>query len=342
MRFDAALSLLISATIGAGVFALPAFARPLGIYSLVFILLAFLYSIFLSYTILNFAPGTVEDDVEKILGRPAREILECVDKIIILLALSAYAIAMNSHLKMNPLILLIFLFIPLFLNLHFPAAFSFVLAISILIFLSATSIYNLHIISSYPSPSLNAKIAALLLFSSYFAFFNHNMIPRIRNILRRIPSVKNAVDLSAFLAFLAYAPFTLTTLALGEADLSTKVLVEAYSPIPASLVAIFSILLFYTSFILLGLHLQEKAREMVGSAASLAVIAATAFLYMLAYLLKIPFSVQIATAGFCVSIYGLIVGIAGMKAKKRQSFMSQMAPYITTLLSIFPLILFLF
>ena len=60
MEFSEGLAVMLASIIGAGVFALPAFARGLGAYAILFISLGLGFSLALGYTILSFAPGNVE------------------------------------------------------------------------------------------------------------------------------------------------------------------------------------------------------------------------------------------------------------------------------------------
>ena len=181
MRFDEGLALFISAVIGAGIFALPVLASQVSpLYVFAVLSVSLLFSLFLGYSLLDLAPADVEDEVERVLGSKARLLFHLINLSILLLSLTAYTVALQYHLKTNIVFLLILLFIPLFFNITFPAAFSLSLALFILFFLGAVSLANLSLVEHTALSTSNIFLSPLLA-ASYFAFFGHNMIPRIKH-----------------------------------------------------------------------------------------------------------------------------------------------------------------
>ena len=82
------------------------------------------------------------------------------------------------------------------------------------------------------------------------------------------------------------------------------------------MIAILASLVFYTSFILIGLHLQDRIGRSPRSSISIAT--SVIGLYALTEIFRIPFSVIIASAGFAVSIYATLVGITSLKLLKKK------------------------
>ena len=124
MLFTEGLTVMLTSIIGAGVFALPVFARELGLMSILYLLVAYLFSMALGYVILMFTPGTVDDEVGRVFGKKFAGLPFLLDTVISLLALTAYIIGVQSHLQADIFVLLFFMFVPLMFHLHFPASFS--------------------------------------------------------------------------------------------------------------------------------------------------------------------------------------------------------------------------
>jgi len=340
MRFDEGLALFISAVIGAGIFALPVLASQVSpLYVFAVLSVSLLFSLFLGYSLLDLAPADVEDEVERVLGSKARLLFHLINLSILLLSLTAYTVALQYHLKTNIVFLLILLFIPLFFNITFPAAFSLSLALFILFFLGAVSLANLSLVEHTALSTSNIFLSPLLA-ASYFAFFGHNMIPRIRHIVRNIERVKEIIMEGLLITFLIYTSFTLSTAYLGTGETATLVLTQVYKEPLSSFIALAAVVIFYTSFILLGIHLQEMLPGQKYS--SLIVVLLVSSLYGLVKFLSLPFAILIASAGFAVSLYGLIVGVTALKARKRRDFFSQISPLITIFLSLLPWLLLIF
>ena len=196
-KFDTAVSLIISAVVGAGVFALPVISNQLGLMASVFILVAFVYMLGLGYVIIEMTPGTVEEEVEMQFGKKMRLFLKSIEYGIMFLALVSYIIGLKAHLPVHDFLIFSILALPLILELHFPAVFTQFLAFFILAFLSALTlgtVPSMEIPSTLFSQS-GFKVSSMisLFFASLFAFFGHNMIPRIRTILRNKKRTKKGL-----------------------------------------------------------------------------------------------------------------------------------------------------
>jgi len=340
MRFDEGLAFFISAVIGAGVFALPVLANQVSpFYVLISITIALLFGVFLGYTILNLAPAEIEEEVERVLGKKARIVFHLFNLSIILLALTAYCLALQEHLKTSLVILLFLLFIPLFFNVTFPAAFSVSLAVFILLFLGIISLSNLSFLETVKLSTSNIFLPPFIA-AAYFAFFGHNIIPRIRNIVRNLREVKEIVLEGLLLAFLVYLPFTLSTAYLGKGEIATILLSKIYKEPASSIIALIAVLIFYTSFILFGLHLQDMLPP--NKFNPLLIVGITSMLYWIVKRFSIGFPILIASAGFVVCLWSLIVSIVAFKVRKGKDLLSQVSPGLTAFLSTLPFILLIF
>ena len=270
-KFDISVSLLISAIVGAGVFALPLLAKEVGILSIFIIFAAFIYMLGLGYLIVEMTPGTVEEEVETNLGPVARNVLKVSELAVIFLALVSYAMGLRIHLGAPHVLILSILIIPLVMELHFPAIFTRSLAFFILFFVSLMSLIaipqmevpvELFMTTTMTSPPTTTVPAPLLGFESMiplfmvgvFAFFGHNMIPRVRNILRSKESTKKAFYMAIAIVFLLYLPFAVSVSGLGVDGLATSYLSALFSEPLSSIIDLFAVIVFYTSFILIGLH----------------------------------------------------------------------------------------
>ena len=316
MLFTEGLAVMVTSIVGAGVFGLPEFAKNLGWMSAFYLLLAYLFSILLARVVLSFTPGTLDEEFERAFGKKYGKLTELLDMVISLLALTAYIVGVQSHLQANIFILLFFMFIPLMFHLHFPASFSIGLTAVIVAFMTSLSFVNLKFAGGFPATGFSPAFGGMLLAAAYFAFFGHNMIPRVRTIIQHTKEAWKAIIISFTAVFVLYALFTLTTIPIGGSGLSTVVLSRFYEGSTPSTIALFAALIFYTSFILIGLHLQEKVGH-TPRASLLTVVAALA-LYALTEIFSIPFSSIIASAGFAVSLYAVLAGVTALKIRKKQ------------------------
>ncbi|TRO61989.1 hypothetical protein E2P64_00455 [Candidatus Bathyarchaeota archaeon] len=323
---------MISAIVGAGVFALPVLAKEVGLLSVFIIFGGFVYMLGLGYLIVEMTPGTVEEEVETNLGPLVKRILTTVEFAIIFLALVSYAIGLKIHLGVPHLIVLSILIIPLIMELHFPAVFTGFISFFILLFVSLLSLMTIPQmelpVEIFLSESVTAPPAAVplpitgfeailpLFLVAVFAFFGHNMIPRVRNILRSKESTKKAVYMSLAIVFLLYLPFAVAVSGVGVEGLATYFLARFFSEPMSSIIDLFSVVVFYTSFILIGLHMvgmfKDKQR---GTALTLL---GTFALYFVTFFINAPFHLVIASAGFGVTIYAFLTSLAALKAKKME------------------------
>jgi hypothetical protein len=332
-KFDTSVSLLISAIVGAGVFALPVLSREVGLLSVFIIFGAFIYMLGLGYLIIEMAPGTVEEEVETRLGPLARRILTVAELAVIFLALVAYAMGLKIHLGVPHLLVLSILIIPLVMELHFPAVFTSFLSFFILFFVSVLSIMTIPQMelpvqiflrttaTSPPAAAAAAPVAGIasmipLFLVAAFAFFGHNMIPRVRSILRSKESTKKAFYMALAIVFLLYLPFAVAVSGTGVDGLASAYLAGFFSEPLSSIIDLFSVVVFYTSFILIGLHLvnmfEDKQRGMTLTLLGVFV------LYFVAVFISAPFHLVVASAGVGVTIYAFLTSLAALKAKKMQ------------------------
>ncbi len=340
MKFNEGLSLLLVTIIGAGVFALPVLASEVSpFYVLISLSLGFLFSVFLGYTVLSFAPADIEEEVERVLGYWGRLAIHLTNISILLLSLTAYMMALEYHLNTSMFMLLLLLLVPLLFHITFPAAFSMTLSAFLVAFLAVISISNLHFVE-HVSVVTRPIFLPPLIAASYFAFFGHNVMGRLRNIVRNISKVKEIVMLSAIIVFLLYLPFVLSTAYVGFGKIATLTLASLYGEPYSSLISLSASVIFYTSFILLGIHLKEMFPRQKYS--SLFIVAIIAALYYVVRVADIPFAILISTAGFAVSIWAIIVSVAALKSKRKSDLLSQLSPYLTMALAILPFFLLLF
>ncbi len=321
-KFDTSVSLIISSVVGAGVFALPVIAGQLGLMSAVFILVAFVYMLGLGYVIIEMTPGTVEEEVEIQFGKKMKLILRVIEYGIMFLALVSYIIGLKAHLPVHDFLIFSILALPLILELHFPAVFTQFLAFFILVFLSALTlgtVPSMEIPSTLFSTSGVKTSSMISLFlASIFAFFGHNMIPRIRTILRNKNKTKKAFYTALSIVFLLYLPFTIAVSGTGVSGIATEHLASFFSNPFSSIIDLLAVVVFYTSFVIFGLHLMgDFGFNLRGL---LIVVLGTLFLYVLTNLFRIPFHIVIASAGFGVSMYAAIVSLTAIKAKKLVKF----------------------
>lgn len=321
-RFDTSVSLLISATVGAGVFALPILAKTVGLSSVFIILAAFAYMLGLGYLIIGMFPGSVEDEVERHLGERARAAIILVEYAIVFLALTAYLVGLKSHLGVSNILMFIVVAIPLIMQLHFPASFTNILAFFILAFVSSLTLIAI------PGMELPAKFidvatlitptgmqAAVFLFlASSFAFYGHNMIPRVRNIIRNKKTTERVFYTAISIVFLLYLPFSVAVSGLGADDMATSFLVRVLSEPWSALTNLLAVIIFYTSFVLFGLKVLDDIGN-TGESITL-VIVGTAVLYYMTQLASIPFHLIVSAAGLGVSIYAFLVSLSAVRAKK--------------------------
>ena len=126
-----------------------------------------------------------------------------------------------------------------------------------------------------------------------------------------------AADQSASLAgivFLLYLPFAISVSGVGVSELSTKYLAGIFSNPLASLIDLFAVIIFYTSFIIFGLHLvSDFTNRQKGLGL---VVGGTFILYFFASLLGAPFHVLIAAAGLGVTIYAFLVALSAFLSEK--------------------------
>jgi amino acid permease len=332
-KFDTSVALLISAIVGAGVFALPLLANEVGILSVFVIFGAFIYMLGLGYLIVEMTPGTVEEEVETNLGPLARKLLTISELAVIFLALVAYAMGLRIHLGAPHVLILSILIIPLVMELHFPEVFTRSLALFILFFISMMSLIAIPQMevpievfmtvtstappsATVPAPLMGFQSIIPLFLAGAFAFFGHNMIPRVRNILRSKESTKKAFYMAIAIVFLLYLPFAVSVSGLGVDGLATQYLSAIFSEPLSSIIDLFAVIVFYTSFILVGLHLvgmfEEKQRGLTLT------ILGTFALYFVAFFISAPFHLVVASAGFAVTIYAFITALAALKAQKMQ------------------------
>lgn len=332
-KFDTSVALLISSLVGAGVFAMPIFARQVGLLSVFVITASFLYMLGLGYLIIEMFPGTVEEEVDRYVGPWAGSAMLLVEISIIFLALTSYAMALKTHLGISDLSILIILLIPLILELHLPSNFTlftsfftlaFVSILSLLaiprmelpvsIFLASGSIVT-QTAKEVVAPSLINLSAVLPLFLvGLFAFYGHNMIPRIRNVVRNQKTTKKVFYMAISIVFLLYLPFVISVSGLGVDKLATKYLSEYFTVPLSSTIDLFSLVIFYTAFMIYGTHL---ATDFGGRKKSTGlIIGGVAILYFLASLLQVSSMMVIAAAGFGVTLYAFLVSLAGHNAKK--------------------------
>ena len=128
-------------------------------------------------------------------------------------------------------------------------------------------------------------------------------------------------------------------MALGASDLSTTMLAGVYSGNMSNFISLFAIMIFYTSFILYGLHLQD----LVGRTrrASAFTILAVLALYGLVWWFDIPFAIIVASAGFCVSAYAFLVGLTAIKALRPEKKAERAVAWNLLVFAVLPWLLFL-
>lgn len=321
-RFDTSVSLIISAVVGAGVFALPILAKDVGLSSVFLILVAFLYMLGLGYLVIGMFPGTVEDEVERYLGVRARSAFIILEYAIIFLALTAYLVGLKTHLGVSDILVFAVVAVPLMMQLHFPAAFMNLLAFFILTFISfmtLAAIPGMEIpekfidIATLTSPS-GFQSAVFLFLAASFAFFGHNMIPRIRNILRNKKTTEKVFYTALSIVFLLYLPFSVAISGMGVDDMATaflsRVLVEPW----ASITSLLAVIVFYTSFVFLGLKVLDDIGH-TGESIVL-VLLGSAVLYYMVQLAAIPFHLIVSAAGLGVTTYSAVLSLAAVRAKK--------------------------
>jgi tyrosine-specific transport protein len=327
-KFDTSVALLISAIVGAGVFALPVLARDVGLLSVFVIAAAFAYMLGLGYLVVELTPGTVEEEVERTLGTPARKALVAVETAVVLMALVAYVTGLNTHLGASELIVFSLVAIPLVMELHFPANFTQFLAFFILLFISILSLTTIPRMElpvqiflrstalSEPAAAVGIDLFAVvpLFLAAAFAFYGHNMVPRIRNILRNKDTTRRAFYMALAIVFLLYLPFAVSVSGVGVEGLATSYLKSFFQEPMSSIVDLFSVVIFYTSFIIFGLHaVGEFADRRQGTAL---VLIGTFLLYFIASFLAAPFEMLVAAAGLGVTIYAFFAALAGVMSKK--------------------------
>ena len=339
MTYQEGFATLLAAIIGAGVFALPGFARQLGWYSIIFIFLALMFSLGLGYLILAFTPGSVEDEVERVWGKKVAYFFKLINISITLLALVAYVTGAQAHLDTNIIVLLFFMFIPLFLNLNFPQTFSFVLALFTMFFLMLISASNLNHITSFPVASMNWGYAGLLMGAAYFAFFGHTLIPRVRVMVKKVNKVWELLLITLSIAFVLYLVFTLTTLPLGVSDLATTMLETFHSGNLSTFVSLSAILIFYTSFILYGLHLQDLTGR--SPLTSGLMVISVVIIYLLTQWMGMPFRVIIAAAGFCISAYAFVVALTALRVMRPKKTAKKALSWTLMVFALLPWLFFL-
>ncbi|MBR9680993.1 MAG: hypothetical protein GOU98_04190 [Candidatus Altiarchaeota archaeon] len=331
-RFDTSVSLLISALVGAGVFGLPVLAKGVGLMSIFVIFFAFLYMLGLGYLIIEMFPGTVEEEVERYVGPWGVIVLILIEISIIFLALTSYAFAIKAHLGISDLAILTLLAIPLILELHLPANFTMFASFFTLAFVSLLSLLTIprmelplnifavtgstmtDFANASTPPLMNLGSVVPLFLVALFAFYGHNMIPRIRNIMRSQSTTKKAFYMAISIVFLLYLPFAIAVSGTGVNGLATTYLSGIFGGPLASTIDLFSLLIFYMSFMVYGVHLVNDFGEKHKSVGI--VVFGTAILYFLAQSLQVPFHMLIASAGLGVTIYGFLISLAGHNARK--------------------------
>ena len=321
-RFDTSVSLLISATVGAGVFALPILAKTVGLSSVFIILAAFAYMLGLGYLIIGMFPGSVEDEVERHLGQRARAAIILVEYAIVFLAMTAYLVGLKDHLGVSDMLVFVVVSIPLIMQLHFPASFTNLLAFFILAFVSALTLISIPgmelpdrfiDVATLITPT-GMQAAIFLFLTASFALYGHNMIPRVRNILRSKRTTERVFYTALSIVFLLYLPFSVAVSGLGADDMATSFLVRVLAEPWSSLTNLLAVIIFYTSFMLFGLKVLDDIGH-TGESIAL-VILGTAVLYYMTRLAELPFHLVVSAAGLGVSIYAFIVSMSAVRAKK--------------------------
>ncbi len=318
---DFSVSLLISAIVGAGVFALPSLAREAGMLSLLIVPAAFLYMLGVGHLIIEMFPGTVEEEVERELGEWGKHALVFVERAVILLALVAYALALRLHLGLSSLMVLALLAIPLLLELHPTSQITTTLAFFTLGFVSFLSLLALprmelpYSVADAVS-AIDWKAGIPLFLAAIFAFYGHNMIPRVRNILRSEQKTRRAVYLALSVVFMLYLAFAVSVSGLKVTGLATTFLSGYAGGNMGVLIDLSAAIIFYASFIVMGLHLSLN----MGKGGSAFVFAGTAALYGLAVAAGAGFADIVAAAGLGVSIYGGLIGLAASRKRIREGY----------------------
>lgn len=328
-KFDTSVSILISSLVGAGVFALPLLSRQLGLLSIIVLAGAFAYMLGLGYIVVELTPGTVEEEVELHLGQSARQVLVAAELAVVMLALTAYALGLRAHLGASSVVVFAILAIPLVMDLHFPANFTQFIAFFTLFFVSVLSLLVIprmelpigialrQTATSPPvagTPAADLSAAAPLFLAAAFAFYGHNMIPHIRNILRDKAITRRAFYMALAIVFLLYLPFAVSVSGIGVDGLATTFIASYFSEPLSSIIDLFSVVIFYTSFIIFGLHLVGEFGDRQRGLT--AVVGGTLLLYLIAGSLSAPFHLVVAAAGLAVTIYAFITAMAGMVAGK--------------------------
>ncbi|GEM_PF-2796901 len=330
-RFDTSVSLLISAIVGAGVFALPVLAKEVGLLSVFVIFAGFVYMLGLGYLIIDMTPGTVEEEVETYLGPHAKKALVVSELTVVFLALVSYALGLKIHLGVSHLLVMSILLVPLVMDLHFPAEFTSFLSFFTLFFVSLLTLITIPRMelpvqiflrttattppaSTVSSPLVGFDSMVPLFLVSALAFFGHNMIPRVRNILRSKESTKKAFYMTMSIILLLYLPFAVAVSGTGVDGLATRYLAGVFSEPLSSIIDLFSVVIFYTSFILIGLHLVGKFADRKRGVT--ATLLGVFFLYFIAFFINAPFHLVVASAGFGVTVFAFIVSLAALRARK--------------------------
>ena len=233
---------------------MPTLAKYVGLLSIGFISVAFFFMLGLGYVIVEMSPSTIEEAVERHFGEGARKVLRVVEFAIMFLALTAYAIGLKTHLGMNDFLIFALFALPLVLELHFPAGFTQFVAFFTLVFVSLLTLGTIPSMeipaSLIPTQGITLFSTLAIFFASIFAFFGHNMIPRIRFILRNKRRTKKVFYTALSIVFLLYLPFAISVSGTGVSGLATKHIAQIFSDPFSSLVDLLAVVLFYTSFVI--------------------------------------------------------------------------------------------
>jgi hypothetical protein len=222
----------------------------------------------------------------------------------------------------NEFVVFAFLLIPLVMELHFPASFTKFLAFFTLGFISILTLGTITAMeiptSIVPESGLFLKDLLLLFLGSCFAFFGHNIIPRVRMILRDKAQTKKVFYTAISIVFLLYLPFAVSVAGTGITGIATKHLAELFSGPLGALIEISAVIIFYTSFVIFGLHtLGEFGFNLKGLALMLSMVVAA---YYITMMFGMNFQSVICFAGFLVTLYTGIASVTAIKSGTEVKF----------------------